>query len=56
LSISSHKAIPLAAFVADIDRRRQVTGVTDLPRNAGDRRTASKAAMLAALVRLGADW
>ncbi len=54
--ISNRKAIPLAAFAADIERRRQETGITDLPRNGGARRTASKSAMLKALDELGAKW
>jgi hypothetical protein len=46
----------LAAFAADIVRRRQETGVTDLPPNAGDRRTASKRALLKAIDAVGGDW
>lgn len=53
---STRSAIRLADFGADIERRRQRTGVPDLPRNAGNRRTASKAAMLDALEKLGAEW
>lgn len=51
-----NKAIPLAEFVADLERRRLETGVTDMPRNAGNRRTASKQALLDAIARLGARW
>ncbi len=49
-------AIPLAAFVADIERRRVETGVTDLPRNGGNRRTPSKRALLKAIEDAGGEW
>jgi hypothetical protein len=42
-------AIPLAEFAADIERRRLVAGVTELPRNAGANRTESKQALLKAI-------
>ena len=54
-SVSS-KAIPLAEFAADIERRRQETGVTELPRNSGKRRTASKRALLQAITEAGGKW
>ncbi len=54
--MSKREAIPLAVFAAEIERRKRASGVTDLPRNAGERRTDSKQAMLAALARLGARW
>jgi hypothetical protein len=50
------KAIPLAEFAADIERRRLATGVTDLPRNAGTRRTPSKKALLEAIEAAGGKW
>lgn len=50
------KAVPLAEFVADIDRRRAETGIADLPRNAGKRRTASKRALLKAIDDAGGKW
>lgn len=50
------KAVPLAAFVADIDRRRAETGITELPRNSGKRRTASKKALLKAIEDAGGKW
>ena len=37
------KAVPLAEFVAGIERRREAAGITELPRNSGKRRTASAA-------------
>lgn len=43
-------------FAADIAARRQNTGVIEMPRNEGKRRTASKRALLQALDRLGATW
>lgn len=50
------KPIPLADFAADIERRRQATGVTDLPRNPGTRRTPSKKALLKAIEEAGGKW
>jgi hypothetical protein len=50
------KAIPLAKFAADIERRRLATGVTDLPRNTGTRRTPSKKALLKAIEAAGGKW
>ena len=47
------RPIPLGEFAADIERRRAETGVTDVPRNAGNRRTASKRALLAAIEEAG---
>lgn len=55
---SKAKAVPLADFVADIERRRIATGLTDadIPRNAGLRRTESKKALLKAIKDAGGDW
>lgn len=50
------KPITLEALAADIDRRRAEAGVTDLPRNSGKRRTASKRALLAAIEAAGGKW
>lgn len=50
------KAVPLAEFVADVDRRKAETGITTLPRNAGQNRTPSKRALLKAIKDLGGDW
>jgi len=50
------QAIPLAEFAADIERRRLATGVTDLPRNPGTRRTPSKKALLKAIEAAGGNW
>jgi hypothetical protein len=50
------KAIPFAEFAADIERRRLETGITDLPRNCGERRTESKKALLAAIEAAGGKW
>lgn len=50
------KPIPLDEFVADIERRRQETGITDMPRNAGNRRTESKRALLKAIAEAGGTW
>jgi hypothetical protein len=50
------KAVPLDAFVADIERRRAETGVTDPPRNSGKRRTESKKALLKAIEAAEGRW
>ena len=48
-SRADKRAIPLADFAADVERRRQATGITELPRNSGARRTTSKQALLDAI-------
>ena len=48
--------IALADLAADVQRRRAETGITDLPRNAGNRRTPSKRALLAAIEKSGGTW
>ena len=50
------RPVPLADFAADIERRRQETGITDVPRNDGNRRTPSKRALLAAIEKAGGRW
>jgi hypothetical protein len=55
-SKNNAKAIPFAEFAADIERRRAETGITELPRNSGQRRTASKKALLAAIEAAGGKW
>jgi hypothetical protein len=55
-SKANPKAIPLAEFVADIERRRLATGITELPRNSGTRRTESKKALLKAIEDAGGKW
>lgn len=48
--------IPLADLAAKIDRSREETGVGELPRNTGKRRTASNKALLAAIEAAGGKW
>ncbi len=48
--------IPLADFVAEIERRRAAAGYPVMPRNAGNRRTASKRALLKAIEEAGGKW
>ncbi len=50
------RATPVAEFTARIERRRQETGITDLPRNSGERRTESKKALLKAIKDAGGKW
>ena len=49
-------AIPVAEFTARLERRRQETGITELPRNSGERRSESKKALLKAIQDLGGKW
>lgn len=43
-------------FGTRLAERREELGKPELPRNAGNRRTESKRALLVALNQLGADW
>jgi hypothetical protein len=46
----------MAAFGRDLARRRAALGDPEAPRNAGDRRTDSKRALLAAIKKAGGRW
>lgn len=48
--------ITFEALAAEVARRREAFGVTEIPRNAGDRRTPSKRALLAAIEKAGGRW
>ncbi len=50
------RRVSFAAFAADLERRRAETGITELPRNNGTRRTASKRALLKAIEDAGGKW
>jgi hypothetical protein len=50
------RTIDLAVFAADLERRRAETGITDVSRNSGTRRTAYKKALLKAIKDAGGDW
>lgn len=50
------RAIPLAELAAYVARRREETGITDVPRNDGSRRTESKRALLKAIKDAGGKW
>lgn len=55
------RPVPLAAFAADIDRRRAEYEARsgepfDIPRNSGKRRTPSKRALLEAIEEAGGKW
>jgi hypothetical protein len=43
-------------FAADIARRREAAGNPDMPRNAGNRRTPAKRALLKAIAETGKRW
>lgn len=53
-----NKAVSLAQYGAAIARRREALGIADadIPRNAGNRRTPSKRALLAAIEKAGGRW
>jgi len=53
---SAEPVIDMAAFGRELMRRRAETGITDLPRNAGTRRTPSKRALLKAIEEAGGKW
>jgi hypothetical protein len=46
----------MAELGRDLLRRRAETGIADLPRNSGKRRTASKHALLKAVEEAGGKW
>lgn len=54
--LKTSRPIPLEAFVAEIERRRIETGITEMPRNSGNRRTESKRALLKAIEEAGGTW
>jgi len=43
-------------FARELAARRAETGIADLPRNSGKRRTASKKALLKAIEDAGGKW
>ncbi len=43
-------------FATDIARRREAAGNPEMPRNGGNRRTASKRALLKAIEDAGGEW
>ena len=49
-------AISLGEFGRDVERRRQIAGTVDVPRNAGNHSTASKRALLKAIEDAGGKW
>jgi hypothetical protein len=59
--MAERRPVALAAFAADIDRRRAEYEARegqpfDIPRNSGKRRTASKRALLKAIEEAGGKW
>lgn len=51
------RRIDFAEFAAKLTRRRaELDGDLGIPRNSGERRTASKRALLKAIKATGADW
>jgi len=49
-------AVTLDDLGAAIERRRAVVGEVEVPRNSGQRRTASKRALLKAIEDAGGKW
>lgn len=56
LAFNTSRPIPLDEFVAEIERRRIAAGSPEMLRNAGNRRTESKRALLRAIEDLGGKW
>lgn len=50
------RPIPLADYVAFVERRKADLGGIEVPRNAGNRRTESKKALLKAIEEAGGKW
>ena len=55
-STTSRAPVPFEEFAAYVAERRAETGITELPRNAGNRRTESKRALLKAIEQAGGTW
>jgi len=53
---TTERVIPLADFAAYVARRREETGITNVPRNDGEHRTPSKRALLRAIEEVGGRW
>jgi hypothetical protein len=56
MASTTFRPVPFEEFAADIARRRRQFSTGDVPRNAGNRRTESKKALLAAIKEAGGDW
>lgn len=52
----SGRVVAYRDLAIDLAARREALGGPDVPRNAGNRRTDSKQALLKALHQLGAKW
>ena len=52
----AERVIDMAAFAPEPARRRAAAGDPALPRNAGNRRTPAKRALLKAIEDAGSDW
>jgi hypothetical protein len=48
--------IDMAIMGASIAQRKTALGITELPRNSGERRTKSKKALLKAIADVGGKW
>ena len=52
----AERVIEVAAFAPELARRRAAAGDPVVPRNAGNRRTPAKRALLKAIEDAGGDW
>jgi hypothetical protein len=50
------RVIDMAAFAPELARRRAAAGDPAPPRNAGNRRTPAKRALLKAIEKAGGEW
>jgi hypothetical protein len=55
-TFKAKQPIPFAEFAADVARRQAEFGPVEAPRNAGNRRTESKRALLRAIEDAGGKW
>jgi hypothetical protein len=55
-SSKPEQVVDMAEFGRDLARRRAELGNPELPRNSGQRRTASKRALLEAIEKAGGRW
>ena len=55
-SSKPEQVVDMAEFGRDLARRRAELGNPELPRNSGQRRTASKRALMEAIEKAGGRW
>lgn len=55
-SLTDTGSVPLEVFAREVEARRARLGAVLMPRNSGERRTASKRALLDAIKDSGGEW